>query len=187
MFISHSQLIDLPVGAAQARLASLINDGGVWRSAETAYANGIEHVIRVGPFGDVPVAAKLVRVQFLEPRHRDDGVTVPMRWEARGAAGALFPVLDADLSLASEGEHATRLALVGSYRPPFAWLGAGLDRTLLRRVATATIRALLRDIASALATPAPGEPSAGRRQAAADPGATPWNPASLLTPPADLG
>jgi hypothetical protein len=153
MFIAHSRLLDLPVSTAQARLSEVIGDGGVWRSAQTAYASGIERVIRVGPFGDVPVMAKLVRVQLLDPRHRDDGATLAMRWEAIGTAGTLFPVLDADLSLTSEGEHATRLAVVGTYRPPFAWLGAGLDRALLHRVATATIRALLRDLARVLTAP----------------------------------
>src|SRR5215472_9268650 len=105
MFIAHSRLLDLPLSSAQARLASLVGDGGVWRSAETAYASGIAPVIRVGPFGDIPGATKLVRIQFTDPRYRDGGMTLGMRWEATGTAGALFPVLDADLSLASEGEH----------------------------------------------------------------------------------
>lgn len=153
MFVAHSRLLALPACSAQARLVGLAGDGGVWRSAQAAYASGIEAMIRVGPFGAARGVAKLVRVRFLEPRYQDDGVTMAMRWEAMGAAGALFPVLDADLSLTSAGEHASRLALLGSYRPPFAWLGAGLDHALLHRVATATIRALLRDIARALAAP----------------------------------
>lgn len=168
MFIAHSRLLDLQVSSAQARLAGLVGDGGVWRCAQDAYASGIERMIRVGPFGCVPGMAKLVRVQFLDPRHHDDGVTMAMRWEAVGAAGALFPVLDADLSLTRAGDHASRLALVGSYRPPFAWLGTGLDHALLHRVATATIRALLRDIARALAAP----PAIAESQAEAAPGET---------------
>jgi hypothetical protein len=50
-------------------------------------------------------------------------------------------------------DHVARLALIGSYRPPFGWLGAGLDHALLHPAAMATIRALLRDIAAGLAEP----------------------------------
>ena len=46
-----------------------------------------------------------------------------------------------------------RVALAGCYRPPLGRLGAGLDRAVLSRVATATIRALLRSVAEAAASP----------------------------------
>jgi hypothetical protein len=62
-------------------------------------------------------------------------------------------VLDADITLISAGEQTTRLALAGSYRPPLGRLGANLDRAILNRVATATIRALLRNVADALVSP----------------------------------
>lgn len=162
MFIAHHQMLDIPVQAAQARLANLVGGGGVASSSAAAYAAGIERAMRVGPFGDVPGATKLVRVKFLDPRQHDNGMTLGMRWEAMGAAGALFPVLDADLVLTGQGEHSTKLELVGSYRPPFSWLGAGLDRALLRRVATATVRALLRDVALALVDPAAAQANADR-------------------------
>jgi hypothetical protein len=42
------------------------------------------------------------------------------------------------------------VTLTGSYRPPLGSLGEGLDRLLLRTVATATIRTLLTRIATAL-------------------------------------
>jgi hypothetical protein len=162
MFIADSRVLGLPVHAAQPRLENLVRSGSVSSSAAAAYASGIARVIRVGPFGDVPGAAKLVRVQFTDARYHEAGMTLGMRWEALGAAGGLFPVLDADISLTSEGET-TRLALVGSYRPPFSWLGAGLDRALLRRVAMATIRALLRDVARSLADPRAAQAQADRR------------------------
>ncbi|HEX9537282.1 MAG TPA: hypothetical protein VGA04_03810 [Streptosporangiaceae bacterium] len=65
-------------------------------------------------------------------------------------SGALFPVLDADISLTPAGSQATRLALVGAYRPPLDGLGATLDKVILHRVAAATIRTLLDRVASAL-------------------------------------
>jgi hypothetical protein len=51
-------------------------------------------------------------------------MTVPLRWEATGAAGGLFPALDADLILTAEGQDKTLIALTGCYRPPLGRLGA---------------------------------------------------------------
>jgi hypothetical protein len=41
-----------------------------------------------------------------------------LRWEAIGPDGALYPALDADLTLASAGETITLLTLAGVYRLP---------------------------------------------------------------------
>jgi hypothetical protein len=88
--------------------------------------------------------------------------------------GRLFPVLDANIILIPAGESTSRLALAGAYRPPFAAVGEGLDRFLLHRAASATVRALLGRIAQAIvpvglavtepgpAAPSPPQPEAGR-------------------------
>ena len=62
-----------------------------------------------------------------------------------------------------------RLALAGAYRPPLGRLGAGLDQMVLHRVATATMRALLRSVAEAVTSPA----TAGQATRGASPG---WRP-----------
>jgi hypothetical protein len=62
-------------------------------------------------------------------------------------------VLDADLLLGPVGLEKTCMTLNGCYRPPLGRLGDGLDRAVLHRVATATIRTLLRDIADTLTEP----------------------------------
>ena len=80
-------------------------------------------------------------------------MTLVLRWEATGVISALFPVLDADISLTPAGQQGTLLAPAGSYRAPLGGLGAGLDKAILNRVATATIRALLRNVADILASP----------------------------------
>ena len=80
----------------------------------------------------------------------------------------MFPALDADLVLAREGEDQVRLGLTGSYRPPLSWAGDTLDRMLLRRIATVTVRHLLRDLAGALIDPQPDpRPHLGRVQSPA--------------------
>jgi hypothetical protein len=162
VFAVHEVIVRVPFEAATARLDNLINRDALHGASEAAYEGGLATVLRVGPFGGTRGLSKLVRVRFLEPVQRGATVTIPLRWEATGAAGELFPVLDADLILARDGADRARLALAGSYRPPFGRTGAALDRAIMHRLATATIRSLLESVADAIA-PQP------RRQPRADP------------------
>ena len=130
-----------------------MDGGGLTAVSEDAYEGALASLIRVGPFGDVPVVSKLVQVRSIGPVKREGVTTVWLRWEATGAANGLFPVLDADLLLTADGPGRSQVMLNGCYRPPFGRLGAGLDRALMHRVAAATIRALLRSVADGLATP----------------------------------
>jgi hypothetical protein len=77
-----------------------------------------------------------------------------MRWEATGVMGRLFPVLDANLMLGQDDQGRGVLRIAGVYRPPLGGLGEDLDQLVLRRVASATLRSLLRRIAALLADPA---------------------------------
>jgi hypothetical protein len=153
MFVTHELLLDIGFPAAQARLVNLVRRGGLSGASRAAYEDELSAVIRVGPFGDAAGASKLVRIRFLDPVCRGDVMTLVLRWEATGVTGGLFPVLDADITLTPAAQHATRLALAGSYRAPLGGLGTGLDKAILNRVATATIRALLRNVADSLAHP----------------------------------
>jgi len=101
--------------------------------------------------------SKLVRVSLLDPVRRGESVLVPLRWEATGLMGRLFPVLDANLMLGKDDQGRGILRIAGVYRPPLGGLGEELDQIVLRRVASATIRSLLRRIAALLADRA-GEP-----------------------------
>jgi hypothetical protein len=154
MFIARELMVHAECGAAQARLAQIASASSLASVSQAAYQDGLTHLIRVGPFGDTPGASKLVAVRVLDPVYRENLMTVALRWEATGAAGGLFPVLDANISLAPAGEGSTRLTLTGSYRPPLGRIGAALDKAILNRVAAATIHALLYNIADALTSPA---------------------------------
>lgn len=154
MFAVHEVTVGVPPNVAAVRLASLVTGDGLRRAADAAYEGGLA-VLRVGPFGGVRGLSKLVRVRVLEPAERGGTLTVPLRWEATGAAGELFPVLDADLILARNGSDQALLALAGSYRPPLGKAGTVLDRAIMNRIATATIRSLLQSLAEAIASPAP--------------------------------
>jgi len=166
MFVSDDRVLPVSFAVASARLDELARGRLLDGVSERVYHGGVQYLLRVGPAGAVPGASRLVRVQFSGPAHRDGEMTLALRWEATGASGSLFPALDADIRLASEGGHRTRVTLTGSYRPPLGALGGGLDRLVLHTVATATIAALLTRIASALeGAPAP----------ASEPG-TLWHP-----------
>jgi hypothetical protein len=161
MFVTY----ELPAGTglhqAQARFANLLHGAWLAEASAAAYDGAVTGLLRVGPAG--LAAAKLVRVSLLDPVYRGQVMTVGLRWEATGPAGGLFPVLDANLSIfpaqgeGTTGGKAARLALTGSYRPPLGRLGAALDQAVLHRVATATIRALVQNLAAALASPDPAE------------------------------
>jgi hypothetical protein len=168
MFVVEDLIVGTASRAAQARFANLLHGDWLAEMSMAACEGGVEGLLRVGPAG--PVAAKLVRVRFLDPVYHGDVMTVGLRWEAAGAAGSLFPVLDANIIISPAGDESARLTLTGSYRPPLGRLGAGLDRAILHRVATATVRCLLRSVTEALVSPAP----AGHSAEDASPG---WQPA----------
>jgi len=166
MFVAQALTIELGYRAAQARFTNLLRENWLAAVSEAAYDDGLTGVLRVGPA--TPMAAKLVRVRFLDPVYRGDVMTVGLRWEATGPAGSLFPVLDADLAISPGGQEGTpaaqqpaRLGLTGAYRPPLGRLGARLDQAVLHRVATATIRQLLGSVAETITNPATAGQAAG--------------------------
>lgn len=156
MFGTSETTVAAPYADAAARLLNLLTEPALTTVSHAAYASGQETLAQVGPFGAVSGLSKLVRVHFLEAREDAGTLNVPLRWEATGPTGALFPVLDADLILGPEescpddSPARTRLRLLYSYRPPLGRLGAILDAALLSRIADATIRSLLDAVAELL-------------------------------------
>jgi hypothetical protein len=162
MFVAQDLTVGTGPREAQARFANLIHGAWLAEASAAAYDQALTGLLRVGPAG--LAATKLVQVSLLDPAYRGDAMTVGLRWEATGAAGSLFPVLDANISIApaqresiADDGNVARLALTGCYRPPLGHLGAVLDQLVLHRVATATIRALLQNVAAALTNLATAE------------------------------
>jgi hypothetical protein len=154
MFTDHAVGLDVDYPVARARFLRLAHGDWLDGLSRDAYTDGLVGEVRVGPFGSMPGASKLVRVSLLEPVPRDDMVLVPLRWEATGRMGRLFPVLDANLILNADSQGRAELRITGSYRVPLDGLGEGLDQAVLHRVAGATLKALLRRIAATLTGPA---------------------------------
>ncbi len=164
MFVGEEVRLDLSYLAARARLADLVQ-GGLLRSAsDDAYGQEIVSLVAVGPLGAVPVVARLVEVHIAEFQQRQGRAGMAMRWQAIGSDGALTPVLDADISLMPSGDHEVMLTIAGAYRPPLGTAGAGLDRAIVHKVASATVRNFIRRLADAILSPpaADGQRAPGR-------------------------
>jgi len=140
VFVGDEVRLDIRFAVARERLTRLGESGALSGPSEDAYGPGLT---RVGVAG----VSKLVRVQVRELSWTDLTAGLALRWEATGPGGGLFPVLDADLKLAPDGTG-TMLTMTGSYRPPLGSLGQALDRAVLRRVAAATIRSFLAQVAA---------------------------------------
>ena len=144
MFVGDEVRLDVGFAVARERLTRLGESGALFAPSADAYGPGLA---RVGP----GVVSKLVQVQVRELTWTERSGGLALRWEATGAGGALFPVLDADLTLTDFGARGTLVALAGVYRPPLGLVGQALDRAVLHRVAVATIKAFLAEVVAQLA------------------------------------
>jgi hypothetical protein len=144
VFVGDEVWLDVGFAVARERLTRLGESGALFGPSADVYGPGLA---RVGP----GVVSKLVRVQVRELSCTDKSGGLALRWEATGPGGKLFPVLDADLTIIDFGARGTLVALAGVYRPPLGTLGQVLDRAVLHRVATATIKGFLARVAAQLA------------------------------------
>ncbi len=167
MFVSGEIRLEIAFRDALARLAGLAVAGWLRTASAEAYGESGAALARVGPLGGVPGLSRLVEVRFSKLAVHDGHAVLPLRWEATGAGGALFPALDADITLVPAGERASALRLSGVYRPPLGAFGAGLDRAVFNRVAIATIRRFMGsagDAMTQLAGTAGQEHADGRKE-----------------------
>jgi hypothetical protein len=158
VFITGELVATVGCRVAQERFAGVLREGKLPGMSHAAQGKGMAALIRVGPAGGMPGFSELVKAEFLDPVHRGETMTVALRWQAAGRAGGLFPILDADITLApADGGH-TKISLTGTYRAPLGAPAAGPDRLALQRAAEATVTALLSSICDALPGPATAPP-----------------------------
>jgi hypothetical protein len=144
VFVGDEARLEVSFAVARERLVQLAGSGFLLSTSEDAYDLGTAGLARVG----IPGLSKLVRVQARDLASTDGSVGLAIRWEATGPGDGLFPVMDADITLVRVGERACVLAMSGVYRPPLGALGQALDRAILHRVAAATIRDFLAQMAA---------------------------------------
>jgi hypothetical protein len=147
MFVGDETSVAIGFAVARERLARLAVGDALLGASEDAYDHETTRPIRVTVGG----LSRLVRVQVRELAGTDTSAGLAIRWEAAGPGGGLFPVLDADIRLTLAADGATVLTMAGSYRPPLGPLGEALDRTILHRIAAATIRRFLVQLADQIA------------------------------------
>jgi len=176
MFIGDEVRAEVPLATATERIAGLLGGGAISRASHAAWRIGIA---RIGPAGPLPGLSKLVQVRVREPVQRGGVMLLAMRWEASGGSGRLFPVLDADITLVADTDDAILVGLEGVYRPPAGAAGQMLDRMVLHRIAAATIRSFLSQLAAAIEDPGSGPAQHG----GAGPAPLVW-PAPESIPPA---
>jgi hypothetical protein len=141
--------VELSVDADQV-VRALLRDPQTWVPglASTANRRGDALLAEVG-FGERVRVARTVAIEFAEPIRVRSKTVIPFRWTAKGAAG-VFPALEADLEIASLAPGRTQLAMSARYVPPMGALGRAIDRTVLFRVAEATIKDFLDGVAAKL-------------------------------------
>ena len=161
MFVDDEVPLQVGLDTARAGLANLAVGDGLTSASEDAYGEGVTELIRVGPLASGPGMSKSVRVRFQNLTERNGSAGLAVRWEATGPGGGLFPALDADITVTAVDGGTAVLRLAGSYRPPLGTLGTALDAAILHRVAAATIRRFLNDMAAAITHP-PASRSAAR-------------------------
>jgi hypothetical protein len=131
---------------------ALLRDPNAWLPGLASQANlhGDVMLAEVG-FGDDIRVARTVAIEVGEPVQMPSKTVVPLRWLPVGASG-LFPALDADLEIAPLGQHRSQLAMSARYVPPLGALGRAIDRTILFRVAEATLKDFLDRVRDSLLT-----------------------------------
>jgi hypothetical protein len=151
VFAADQVLVQAGFAAARGRLGRLAGDGVLLGAAEYAYGAGMTGLVAAaGPAARMPRLAGVRPAELIET---PDCARLGLRWEAAGPDGAVYPALDADLTLTPAGQAATLLALAGVYRPG-GQAGAGLDPAIVRYFAAVTIRSFLARLACALMHPA---------------------------------
>jgi hypothetical protein len=161
-FVGDHLLLDVSFDAARPRLGRLAADGVLLGASECAYGEGITGLAEAaGPM------AGMSRLAGVRPGHlteTQDRVRLWLRWDAIGPDGAVFPALDADLTLTPAGDQATVFALTGVFRPPPGLADAGLDREIVCWFAAAALRVFLTRLAAALVHPAGATPETPARR-----------------------
>jgi len=144
VFIYYFVHVEQPFAVAEWRLLNILS--GLDGAATAAYREGELLRARIGVGGTDPVVAKAVRMSVGTPIRGRMETEIPVTWKATGTPG-LFPAMDAGIVAADLGPNLTQIALRGTYDAPFGAVGRALDRTVLHRVAEASVKGFVDRIA----------------------------------------
>jgi hypothetical protein len=151
VFTADEILVDVYFDAARCQLEYFARDGVLLGAAEYAYGAGISGLGETA--GPAIRMSRLAGVRAEGIAETPDRARLGLRWEAIGPDGAVYPVLDAALTLTPAGETATLLALAGVYRLP-GRAEARLDAAIVRCFAAVAVRSFIARLACTLMHPA---------------------------------
>jgi hypothetical protein len=143
-FYTH---IDSPYPQVSTVLAG---EPALWLPAP-AHANGVGWQVDLHADGALParLASRTARATVGAATRSSGRLLRSITWRAV-TREQLFPVLTADLELAELGGGGCHLSLIGNYRPPLPVVGEAGDRLFGHRVAEATVRRFVLDVADRL-------------------------------------
>ena len=148
MFVYYYVHVERPFEEVEPQLLRMLPGLRGW--AERAYRDGEHLYARIGTRkGKI---AKAVELTVGEPARGAIESWIPLEWEATGLPG-LFPRMQADIVVASVGPTLTQIAFRGTYRVPLGKVGEALDRTLLHRLAEASVKSFVDRIGASLEEP----------------------------------
>ena len=122
-------------------------------NAAASRARAVATALRV-KIGPLDVAAEVdVRVGTISEESHDAPMSrvtrIPIEWSAAQRA-ALFPIMNAELSLYPLTATETQLDFLGRYAPPLGIVGGALDAMVGHRIAEASVHRLVADVADYL-------------------------------------
>lgn len=141
---------------AAVRDALVRDPAAVLRAATNAAASrarAVATALRVN-IGPLDIGAEIdVRVGEISEQTSDAPISritrIPIEWSAAERA-ALFPIMDAQLSIYPLTATETQLDFLGHYEPPLGILGGAVDAIVGHRIAQASVHRLVADVASYL-------------------------------------
>jgi hypothetical protein len=150
MFVRY--FVELPLAFTEVEEALLRDpQGWVPGAARDAENTGEDLLAEVGFGEDGRRVSRAVMIELQAPMKFPSRTILPVSWRA-AEHEALFPKLDADIEVASLGPSRSQISASARYRPPLGLVGRAIDRTLLHRVAEATVKDFVDRVAEQLAT-----------------------------------
>lgn len=138
MFVRYFSELVFPLATVEE---ALLRDPEQWLPglAVRAEERGQDLLVEVGFGSPGRRVARSVLIEVGEPMRFPSRTVLPMTWKA-ASKESLFPTLEADLEVGVLGPNRTQLSVSARYKPPLGAVGRAIDKTLLHRVAEASIK-----------------------------------------------
>ena len=148
MFVRYFAELPFPLATVEEALLRAPDE---WLPGLAEHAEELGHdlLVEVGFGSEGRRVARSVVIELGEPMRFPSRTVLPMTWKA-ASGESLFPTLEADLEVAVLGSNLTQLSMSARYKPPLGPVGRAIDKTLLHRVAEASIKDFVDRVADRL-------------------------------------